>query len=80
MLARLLFVLTILLGALLAALVIIAPLLDVDSIPPGWERFLSVFAGDTIVRRTALASAAGLVVTAFVFFRRRRAPQETAAP
>ena len=80
MLARLLFLFTVLAAVVLAALVMVAPWLDAESVPSGWERFLAVFAGDTIVRRTALASAAGLVVTAFVFFRRRRVPQETGTP
>ena len=71
MLARFLFLVTVLAAITLAALVIVAPLLDVESVSPGWDRFLAVFAGDSIVRRTALASAAGLLVTAFVFFRFR---------
>jgi hypothetical protein len=77
--ARFLFLVTVLLAVVLAALVVVAPWLDVESVPPGWERFFAVFAGDALVRRTALASAAGLLVTAFVFFRRRRIPQEPGA-
>ena len=40
--------------------------------PPAGDlasRALALFAHDTTLRRTALASAAGLVATAFVFFR-----------
>ncbi|HMF17895.1 MAG TPA: hypothetical protein VKE98_11850 [Gemmataceae bacterium] len=80
MFVRLLFLATVFLAALLIGLVVVAPWLDADSYPAGWERLLSVFAGDTLVRRTALASAAGLLVTAFVFFRRRRGPQTPDAP
>jgi hypothetical protein len=74
---RLLFLATVFLSALLVGLVVVAPWLDADSYLPGWERLLSVFAGDTLVRRTALASAAGLLVTAFVFFRRGRIRPDT---
>ena len=35
---------------------------------PGWDRVLHLFAQDVTLRRTSLASAAGLVVTAYVFF------------
>jgi hypothetical protein len=72
---RLLFSVTVLLAVLLTALVVLAPWLE-GSADPGWDRLLAVFAHDTLVRRTALASAAGLVVTAFVFFRRGRFPQD----
>lgn len=34
----------------------------------GWRRLLHLFAHDAAVRRTALASAAGLSATAWVFF------------
>ena len=73
---RYLFLVIIVLALGLAALVILAPWLDVESGSPGWNRLFTVFAGDTLVRRTALASAAGLLVTAFVFFRRGRLPQD----
>ena len=62
-LPRLLFALTLAAAAALAAVVLIAPWLH-D--PP---RLLGLFAHDTTVRRTALASALGLTVTACVFFR-----------
>jgi hypothetical protein len=77
--ARLLFLITVLLAFGLAVLVVVSPWLDGDSVPAGWERFFAVFAEDALVRRTALASAAGLLVTAFVFFRRRRVPQDSEA-
>lgn len=61
----LLFYLTLCCALMLGVLVLAAPLI--------WEedenRFLQVFARDSTVRRTALASAVGLAVTAFVFFR-----------
>ena len=76
MFVRLLFLIAVSLGAGLAGLVMVAPWLDVESGSPGWNRLLTVFAADTLVRRTALASAAGLLVTAFVFFRRGRFPQD----
>ncbi len=68
--ARLLFMVTVILAIALTALVILAPWLD-GIVGPGWDRLLEVFARDTLVRRTALASAAGLLVTALVFFRPR---------
>ena len=76
MFVRLLFLIAVSLAAGLAGLVIVTPWLDVESGSPGWNGLLTVFAGDTLVRRTALASAAGLLVTAFVFFRRGRLPQD----
>jgi hypothetical protein len=80
MIPRLLFLLAITLSFLLIVLVIAAPLVD-----NGEARLLSLFARDPALRRTALASAAGLIVTACVFFRPpRRPPQRkrkrTAAP
>jgi hypothetical protein len=63
-LPRLLFAATLGAAGMLAALVVAAPWLA-DSQPS----VLSLFAGDVVVRRTSLASAAGLVVTAYVFFR-----------
>jgi ABC-type uncharacterized transport system permease subunit len=64
-LPRFLYFSTLLLAAALAGVVLAAPFLSVDK-QPG---LLSLFAGDVIVRRTALASAVGLAVTAYVFFR-----------
>jgi hypothetical protein len=62
---RLLFLATLGLALALAALVFLAPWLAEEQ----HTGILALFAGDAIVRRTTLASAVGLVVTAFVFFR-----------
>jgi hypothetical protein len=54
----------------LVGLVVAGPLLDSD--PSGDSpggRLMHLFAHDTVVRRVALASAAGLFVTAGIFFR-----------
>ncbi len=80
MLPRLLFVLAFVLSILLIVLVIAAPLLD-----NGEARLLALFARDPALRRTALACAVGLVVTACVFFRPPPRPphrkrKRTAAP
>ena len=64
-LPRLLFALTLALAASLIGVVFIAPYL-VNKNQPG---LMSLFANDAIVRRTTLASAVGLVVTGYVFFR-----------
>jgi hypothetical protein len=70
---RLLFLLTVLLAVVLAAMVLVSPSLDVNPQDhDAGSRLLAVFAQDAMVRRTALASAAGLLVTAFVFFRPQR--------
>jgi hypothetical protein len=69
MFPRLLFVLALTLSFLLIVLVIAAPLMD-----NGEARLLSLFARDPALRRTALASAVGLIVTACVFFRPPRHP------
>jgi hypothetical protein len=61
--ARLLFGLACAASAGLLGLVLLAPLLAPG---PAW---LSLFAHDAAVRRTAVASALGLLVTASVFFR-----------
>jgi hypothetical protein len=55
----------------LAAAVVVTPYVDPGGEPPadGPGRVLVLFARDTTLRRTARASAAGLVATAFVFFR-----------
>src|ERR1700687_4441328 len=63
-LPRLLFLLTLGSALALAGIVILAPWLAEEN-QPG---LLALFAMDAIVRRTTLASAVGLVVTAFVFF------------
>jgi hypothetical protein len=59
-----LFILTALLALALLALVGFCPLLG-DEAP----RWLRLFGYDELLRRAALVSAAGLLVTAFVFFR-----------
>jgi hypothetical protein len=72
MIPRLLFRLAFTLSILLIVLVILAPLVDNgDAQPAGRPRLLALFARDAALRRTALASAAGLMVTACVFFRPR---------
>jgi hypothetical protein len=55
----------------LLGLVLAAPALD-----QGGDRLLALFAHDMTVRRTAIASAVGLVATACIFFR----PPRVAAP
>jgi hypothetical protein len=70
LLPRLLFCLTVALALALGSLVVAAPALDREGRPgDGWARLVAVFARDTAVRRVALAGAAGLLVTACVFFR-----------
>ena len=71
------------LAALLVAVVLLAPACDTgEAAPEGWRRALSLFAHDATLRRTCLASAAGLVVSACVFFQPGRASPgaEGAAP
>src|SRR5262245_64929707 len=70
---RVLFWLATLAAAALVAAVVAAPVFDSnDSTKDAWSRVISAFAQDATLRRTALASAVGLIVTAFVFFRPRR--------
>ena len=54
----------------LVALVFLSPLVDNGNEPVGglWK-LLHLFAHDATLRRSALASAVGLTVSAFVFFR-----------
>jgi hypothetical protein len=78
-LPRFLFWLTLGIAAVLISLVLFAPLLDNEEVQPhGWSRLVRVFAQDVTLRRTAIASALGLMTTACVFFRTpslsRRAP------
>jgi hypothetical protein len=69
-LPRLLFPLTVALAAGLVVLVFVAPLFDPgEPTGDGVRRAVALFARDVPLRRTALASALGLVVTACVFFR-----------
>jgi hypothetical protein len=62
--SRLLYWLVLGLAAGLFLLVLLAPVVDNGSM-----RVLTLFADDPVVRRTALASAIGLAVTACIFFR-----------
>ncbi len=69
-LPRLLFCLTVALATVLLALVGLAPLAEpVAALPGGAARALALFARDPFLRRTTVASAVGLYVTAWVFFR-----------
>jgi hypothetical protein len=73
LLARLLFLLTVTAALALALTVLFTPWFDADAASAeGWPRVLALFARDTTVRRTALASSAGLLATAFVFFRAKK--------
>jgi hypothetical protein len=78
---RLCFVAAVAAALFLSVLVCLAPLLH-DRIGIGfpWLHAVRLFATDVTLRRTSIASAVGLLVTAFVFFRvpgtpRRRAPE-----
>jgi hypothetical protein len=74
-LSSLLFVLAWTAAALLVLLIVVAPWLDPDvPEPDGWQLVLHLFAQDTALRRTSVASALGLVVTAHVFFQTPRLP------
>jgi hypothetical protein len=64
-LPRLLFAVTVAVAGALAGVVVLAPWLDGIN----QSGLLALFARDAVVRRTTLASAVGLVVTAYVFFR-----------
>jgi hypothetical protein len=74
-LPRWLFRLTCATALALTLMVVLAPLLEGWVADPGWARLLALFAHDPAVRRTSLASALGLVVTAFVFFGPPARPQ-----
>lgn len=69
---RWLFRLTCTAAAVLVAAVLLAPVMEAwaRQAPgqPRWARAVVLFASDDLVRRTSLASAVGLVVTACVFF------------
>jgi hypothetical protein len=66
----LLFRLTVLASAGLIALVFLSPAVDNGAeSPQGVARVLAVFARDAAMRRTAVAAALGLLVTACIFFR-----------
>ena len=70
MLPRLLFWIVCAAAGAMLALLVAAPWLDTPS------RLLKLFAEDQAVRRTAFASALGLLVTASVFFRVPAQPAE----
>lgn len=79
--AHALFWLTLSASGGLISLVLLAPLLDnPEDRLDGGGRAIAVLARDSVMRRTALASAAGLVVTAFVFFRTPRLPRPPRTP
>jgi hypothetical protein len=66
---RPLYWLTLATAAGLILLVILSPLLhNEEARPAGWRRLTALFARDIAVRRTAVGSALGLIVTACVFF------------
>jgi hypothetical protein len=67
LMARLLFAAACAVALLLCAAVAAAPWLAGEG--QGWRRVLALFAHDAALRRTSLASAAGLIATACVFFR-----------
>jgi hypothetical protein len=76
-LPRLCFLTTLTVAIGLVAVVIVAPWLVPSVAAP---LLLELFAHDMTVRRTALASAAGLLVTAFVFFRPTAASPKKSSP
>ncbi len=72
--ALMLFGLACVLGALLGLLVLLAPwLARSEPTEDFWQQVLDLFARDVVVRRVSVASALGLVVTAFIFFHPGRA-------
>jgi hypothetical protein len=62
-----LFAGTLLVAAILVILVAVMPLLGEHFLVS--NQMLSLFAADVTVRRTSIAGAIGLIVTAWVFFR-----------
>ena len=77
-LRRLLFLLATTMALALLVFVFVAPWLDDGSA----ERHdsIALFARDATLRRTCIASAVGLIVTACIFFRRRRPPAPRRPP
>ena len=67
---RCLFLATLAIAAAMVAAVIVCPWLP-DSLP-----IVPLFAADVTVRRTAMASSAALVATAFIFFRPTARPKK----
>jgi hypothetical protein len=78
-LPRCLFRLSWALAVLLLLTVLVAPGLDRRVDTQGAGRVLRVFARDTTLRRTTVASALGLMVTACIFFRSPSAPRRVPA-
>lgn len=73
--SRILFWTNLVTAVLLIALVLLCPLVDNGSeTPDGAVRVVALFARDGALRRTALACAVGLTVTAFLFFRSPAGP------
>jgi hypothetical protein len=73
---RLLFGFAWLAAAGLISLVLVCPLLDNgEEQSAGWQKSVALFARDAVMRRTAVAGAIGLAVTACVFFRAPRTPR-----
>jgi hypothetical protein len=66
---RLLFGLAVGAAVLLLLAVLVAPWFDDGQTS---QQTVALFARDAALRRTSIASAIGLLVTAWVFFRRRR--------
>jgi hypothetical protein len=63
------------LAGFLIILILACPFLDDGRETPNYgQSLLTAFANDRAVRRTAIASSLGLVVTALVFFRPQRVP------
>jgi len=76
-LVGLLFALCWCVAALLVLLVLGAPFLDTgEPGEDGWRLLVALFARDAAVRRTSVASAIGLVVTAHVFFQPAKPPPQ----
>jgi hypothetical protein len=76
-LPRCCFVLTAALALGLVLAVVLAPWFEeMECQAEGWAAILGLFARDAVVRRTALVSAVGLLVTAVVFFRPNPPPPE----
>jgi hypothetical protein len=72
-LPRLLFKITMALALLLGTTVLVAPMVvGMNSVRD--VRVVHLFARDSVLRKTALASAFGLAVNACVFFRSPRTP------
>jgi hypothetical protein len=70
-LPRFLFLVTVLASLVLTAAVFVAPILAASPDGGLWADLHALFASDIAVRRTAIASAIGLLVTAWIFFRPR---------